>query len=109
VEWDGDEPVAVVELTMRDPADDPMHRSSPPPAYFASVLQRYDHLHGTKEGYFCKIAKRIGCHGYIVVYNEVADQFWVYRRTEPWQDGWRSFDLVGYENFLCSLKGSNGN
>ena len=107
IEWDGAVPVGVLELTLRDSKEDKLRRSQPPDGYFAQILNRYDKR--DKQGsYVCRVAQLLGCHAFIVVYNEYVDQFWVYRKTDPWTDGWprgwHYFDVDAYEQFLLDLK-----
>ena len=98
--------VALFELTQRQLGT---HAAEPPPSYFQHLLRRYEQ-EGVQGELARTQARALGCHAYIVVFNDDASTLWVYnlslRGRWPWQNTtpWIEMSRERFQSFLFWLK-----
>lgn len=86
-------PVAVFELTRTDSS----HVGA---GYLKAILKRYKERDSQAE--FIKwVAKKLGCHAYIVLFNKNLTRFWVYDLTE--ETIWKIMNQYHYKKWVMGL------
>jgi hypothetical protein len=86
-------PVAIIELTRRDPHPD---HPDPTPGYFAKVHETYS---GSA---LLSFGKLLGVDVYVVAYESGMERLWVCNLTRGDED-WQQHDNLSYQLWLAQL------
>lgn len=89
IEWRGDQPVALLELTRCD-------SGSVTPAYLDAIVGRYE---ADAQGRCARfVAAKLDIKAWIVLFTEDCTHFWVYNLTD--RRGWWPLDEDQYQEWL---------
>jgi hypothetical protein len=94
-------PVGVLEFTTTH--EESINKIQP---YLMTILERYNK---GMQGYAAKhVATCLGVHAYIVFFTKECDDFWIYRLTQPWRQGWVQVGRERYMEFIRTLRRRDG-